>query len=339
MLKMNSLLEANQPVAFFFNGIGDHVLNLPALRALAKAFNGRLTLLYFSATQEFFFRGIPDARRIPINLRFKSWGQGRTFYRMFDAQKVSDQITGCDLFISLVPWLSKSLIELLDKLKPEVSIGFFPNYRVYLPLDFNKHSADLAFDIVRCVAPDYQFDDFAGPLIYPEGDWDKTRRITELLSPGTRVLAVHADTDPTKMWSPTCLTRALDLFLDQHPDFVVLLVGSSAPSLDACLQEDRIIPCYGLSLVNSCCLVSSADLFLGVDSCMLHVADFSRVPSVGLFGPTKSYEFGFRVGPNITIQGNESLDEIQPEQVYLALETLLDKPNQSTVWYCSKPAA
>ena len=335
MLKINGLLEANQPVAFFFNGIGDHVLNLPALRALAKVFGSKLTLLYVSASQDFFFCDLPDIRRVHIKLRYGPSDQRR----MFDAQEVADQIRGCDLFISLAPWLSESLAELLDNLKPEFSIGFFPNYKICLPLDFNKHSADLAFDIVRCIAPDYRFDDFAEPLSYPKADWDNTRRLTELLSPGTRVLAVHADTDPTKMWSAAHLARTLELFLDQHRDFVVFLVGSSAQPLDACFQEDRIIPCYGLSLVNSCCLVSSADLFLGVDSCMLHVADFSRRPGVGLFGPTKSYEFGFRVGPNITIQANESLDEIQPEQVYLALETLLDEPNQAALWYCSKPAA
>jgi ADP-heptose:LPS heptosyltransferase len=332
---MNSLLEANKPVAFFFNGIGDHVLNLPALRALAKAFKGRLTLLYVSAKQEFFFRGLPDACHIPIDLRFGTSGRRRTF----DAQKVADQITGCDLFISLVPWISQSLIELLDKLKPEVSLGFFPNYSLHLPLDFNKHSADLAFDIVQRITPNYKFEDFAQPPIYPEEEREKTRRIKELLPRGTRVLAVHDDTDPSKMWDAASLARALDLFLDEHRDFVALMIGSSDCSLEAGIHEDRIIPCGGLSLANSCCLVSSADLFLGVDSCMLHVADFSRVPGVGLFGPTQSYEFGFRVGPNITIQANESLSEIQPEQVYLALESLLAEPAQSSLWYCSKPAA
>lgn len=335
MLNMNSLLEANQPVAFFFNGIGDHVLNLPALRALAKAFGNKLTLLYVSANQDFFFCDLPETRRVPIKIRLESSRRSRTF----DAQAVADQVGKCDLFISLVPWITASLVELLDRLKPEVSIGFFSNYGVCLPLDFNKHSADLAFDIVQRIAPNYQLDDFAEPLTYPEEEWKKTRRITELLSPGTRVLAVHADTDPSKMWNAASLTKVLDMFLDDHSDFCALVVGSSAQTLDDCRHENRVIPCYGLPLVNSCCLVSGADLFLGVDSCMLHVADFSRVPGVGLFGTTQSHEFGFRVGPNITIQANESLEEIQPEQVYLALETLLTEPNQSTVWYCGKPAA
>jgi hypothetical protein len=42
---MQWLLDAKDPIAFFINGHGDRILNLPALRALAKVFQGRLSLI------------------------------------------------------------------------------------------------------------------------------------------------------------------------------------------------------------------------------------------------------------------------------------------------------
>jgi hypothetical protein len=60
------------------------------------------------------------------------------------------------------------------------------------------------------------------------------------------------------------------------------------------------------------------------------VADFARVPSVGLFGPTKAQEFGFRFGPNVTIQARESMDEIAVLEVLAALKALIERPYQRT---------
>ena len=79
-------------------------------------------------------------------------------------------------------------------------------------------------------------------------------------------------------------------------------------------------------------LVAQANFFLGVDSCMLHVADFCRVPSIGIFGPTQADEFGFRLGPNITIQADGGMRSIEVEMVRRAIESMLICPHQSETW-------
>ncbi|WP_025736064.1 glycosyltransferase family 9 protein [Mycobacterium genavense] len=71
-------------------------------------------------------------------------------------------------------------------------------------------------------------------------------------------------------------------------------------------------------------MVANADLFLGIDSCMLHAADLARVPGVGLFGPTRSATWGFRFGPHRHIDQRKMAD-ISVDAVLDALEAIADE--------------
>ena len=108
--------------------------------------------------------------------------------------------------------------------------------------------------------------------------------IKKTIPTGFRILVVHADTQEEKMWTPQLFAKAIDAVLDYFSGLVVLIVGYNPSILIGGPHASRIIPCFGLPFANSCGIVKGAHLFLGVDSCMLHVADFSLVPSVGLFG-------------------------------------------------------
>jgi ADP-heptose:LPS heptosyltransferase len=70
-------------------------------------------------------------------------------------------------------------------------------------------------------------------------------------------------------------------------------------------------------------LVGEADLFVGVDSCMLHVADLFRVPGVGLFGPTRPRQWGFRFGLHRHVVTEGDMSEIREDEVLGALEAVL----------------
>jgi len=114
-----------------------------------------------------------------------------------------------------------------------------------------------------------------------------------------------------------------------------LLVGRPERTVDTAQWRNasRVIPCYGLSLPSSCCLVAESDFFIGIDSCMLHVADMARVPGVGLFGPTNAKEFGFYIGPHIMIQADGSMDKIAVDIVAEALNQLVAAPTQAETWW------
>ena len=318
--------KSEHPVVFFINGLGDNILNLPALRALAQIFEGRLSLICSGSESLQIFDVLPLRRLIRIQVEKRDHG------REFDVKTIVEIIGNCDLFISLVPWRSSSLIQLVKELRAALSVGFFPNYDTFIPLDFDKHSAELAFDVVRLFNPSYCLQDFTAPPLYRNEALAEARCLLSSLNPGTRILAVHADTVPDKMWASAKFVATLDIFLDLHKDYSAFLVGSVPQGLDTGMYGDRVIPCYGLPFSLSQSLVTKADYFLGVDSCMLHVADFARVPGVGLFGPTRAEEFGFVVGPNVTIQAQGQMEQIEVDEVCAALESIIANPTQSTIW-------
>jgi hypothetical protein len=328
---LKKALKAEAPVVFFINGIGDNILNLPALRALGALFADRLSLICSGSDSLFVFDDLPLKRAIKIRVQKSSYG------REFDSDAVAAETGNCDLFLSLVPWHSESLTRLVEKLRPQLSVGFISNYDIRLPLNFDQHTSELAFDVVRLFDARSRLQDFTAPPCYPTEARAEARRLREELSPGAKALAVHADTGQKKMWDSVKLMQTLDTFLGLHPEFTVLLVGGRPQSLDGGLCGDRVIPCYGLPLPVSMALVTESDLFLGIDSCMLHAADFAGVPSVGLFGPTSASEFGFLVGPHIAIQAPHTMAEIEAPDVADALESLLAEPHQFTVRYLSAP--
>jgi len=328
---LRKALKAEAPVIFFVNGIGDNILNLPALRALGALFAGGLSLICSGSDSLFVFDDLPLKRAIKIRVETSASG------REFDADAVAAETGNCDLFLSLVPWHSKSLTRLVEKLRPQMSVGFFSNYDIRMPLNFDQHTSELAFDLVRLFDARSRLQDFTAPPCYPNEVRAEARKLREQLSPGAKVLAVHADTGQKKMWDGVKLMQTLDTFLGLNKEFTVLLVGRSPQPLDCGLYGDRVIPCYGLPLPISMALVTEADFFLGIDSCMLHAADFAGVPSVGLFGPTSAAEFGFIVGPHIAIQAPHTMAEIEVPDVTDALESLLAEPHQFTVRCLSTP--
>src|SRR5262245_44869753 len=95
--------DAERPAVFFCNGVGDHLLALPALRALASIFPERLTLVCRSGARRQFFSDLQTHRVVEIAM--KQRGQ----HMSFDADELAPKLSGCDLFLSLNPWHSRDL--------------------------------------------------------------------------------------------------------------------------------------------------------------------------------------------------------------------------------------
>jgi ADP-heptose:LPS heptosyltransferase len=307
-----------RPVVFFANGLGDTLLALPALRALTKLFPERLTLLcdegvHPALLTELDLMQVVESR---MHRNVPDWT------REFSFSDAAARVKECDLLISLAPWCSRSLEELMARLRPGTSVGFFDEFQVKVPLNFAQHAADLMFDIPRAFDETLRLEDYAAPPVLDVKFRKIAESIRRSIPPGFRTLVVHADTGRTKMWPANRFLQTLDAFLARHPNFIVLLVGTSPQPIDSGRYAEHAIPCYGLPLGASVTLTGMADLFLGVDSCMLHSADLHRVPAIGLFGASSPLEYGFRFTPaSIVIEG-ESMDCIQVPEVLDALELL-----------------
>jgi ADP-heptose:LPS heptosyltransferase len=306
------------------NGIGDSILNLPALRALATFFQGELTLLCGASAHAHVFRELRLRALVTTAVTASEPTRKR-----FDAPAALRAIDACDLFVSLVPWHSCDIDTLLRAWRPNRSVGFDATFDVPLRRDYTKHSAHLAFDAVTTLWPQACFASFLGAPAFDAQARDIAAGLLAALPGNMKCMVVHADTHPSKMWPPDRLAIVLDTFLNRHDDHFCFVVGSQDVGLAASVCTDRIISTIGLPLAAAQCLVAHADLFLGVDSCHLHMADFAAVPSVGLFGPTDAHEFGFLVAPHVAIQASGHMMAIEVADVLAALERVIQAPAAS----------
>jgi ADP-heptose:LPS heptosyltransferase len=311
-----NLLDAARPTLLFMNARGDHLLNLPAIRALASMFTGRLTLLCRHGAHATYFRGIDFARVFEVD------SFCRNLQYFFDAEDAAKKLGETDLFICLNPISGDSSNELLALLGCHHSIGFDETFSESLTIDYSIHSADLAFKVPQVLNPHLEISCYSSPVEFsPECDVF-SQSLFDKLPRERRVIAVHLDTKTEKMWTLHAWRELVSTLLDDDPSAYVMNVGLQPIAMRAPRLEDRVISLAALPMASAMAVLSRADLFIGVDSCFLHAADLCRIPGVGLFGPTDSHEFGFRFGPHRHVCGEGSLAEVGVGEVLDAVRSL-----------------
>jgi ADP-heptose:LPS heptosyltransferase len=230
----------------------------------------------------------------------------------------------CDLFVSLVSWHSASLAYLRDALQATATIGFDASFDVALPRIYTKHTSKLMFDAVLAIDASLRFDKFLSPRPpYSQHARDTARAIKGPLRAGLKLVAVHTETTAAKTWPAAQWGRVLHGFLKPRPEWIALLVDyqRQLPTLADADTEAQVVDATGLPLEEALCLVQHADLFVGVDSSMLHAADFGDVPSVGLFISTSAREFGFLLAPHVAIEA-ASAEAIDCNRVAEAIDAV-----------------
>jgi ADP-heptose:LPS heptosyltransferase len=205
---------------------------------------------------------------------------------------------------------------------PAHSLGYFSSNKTMVPRDFEKNTADLDFDLVNLIDPALNLADFGYAPAFSGRHRERARQLRQELPAGAKVLVVHADTKPQKMWLPEYFVNVLDLFLARHPDYVAVVIGETDLGLQTGHHADRVFTRYNLPQLTALSLVGEADLFLGVDSCMLHSADLYGIPGVSLFGPTDPVQWGFRFSRHYRdLRGADGkMENLKPWQVLEALE-------------------
>jgi hypothetical protein len=125
----------------------------------------------------------------------------------FDPLAVAHEVGECDLMISLTPWHSSSLDQLLEILSPPQSLGFSVNFGISLVPEVTRNIADVFFQVPALIEPALQIEDFLGGPVVSARYRDKAHHICSQLPDRCRILAVHADTFAPKMWSDVSLRR------------------------------------------------------------------------------------------------------------------------------------
>ena len=150
------------------------------------------------------------------------------------------------------------------------------------------------------------------------------------IKPATRVVAIHTLTQNNKQWPIGKFSQLIYKALRAHPDLAVLLVDPTDRKLDESNSSDRIIRLENGGIPMTSTFVSLCDAFVGVDSYFLHVADLSRVPSVGIFGPTEPVQWGCRFTNHAHVtsddMANISVDDVFHELTRLLGESVIHMP-------------
>jgi ADP-heptose:LPS heptosyltransferase len=311
----------------FVTNIGDAVLTLPTLRALGEMFSTPITLICPKVAFDLCFWEITprfvDTTGLPLAGTPPMLGLPE---RPFDYEVLVSEVGTVDVFIDTLPWNSLAEVimrPLLHRLAPTTTIGYSPDiYDIVVPKE-ERHAADLTFTLARLFDPSVRIENYAQPVPLRPHVQEEARSIRAAVPAGVKVLAVHADAGWTdKRWPVTRFIDLLNRFLSRHRDFVAWVVGMGHEELNVGSEADRVFSQLGLPLDLAMGLVANADLFVGIDSSMLHAADLARVPGVGLFGPTRAATWGFRFAQHRHVDMG-TMAGITVEAVLSAMEELL----------------
>lgn len=314
--------DFRNPVVFFANGVGDHLIFLPTFRALAMLFEGKITFIGLPRVKKMFFDGLPVRRVIELHLPFrslKSWNLGlhRGELEALPLNDVALRRDDVDLFISACTWHSKPIFDFMQSIAPAKTIGFFPEFNYHV--SYTGHSFDEYFFFAKLFSEDQKIESHASPPTLSKKNQATLANLKLIKDFGHKILVVHTDTKKRKMLRSDTLLKAVDLFLTNKKDYLAILVGlRHSLRLDQANNTERIIDFCRLPLELTFGIVGQSDLFLGIDSSMLHVADLYRVPGVAVFGPTAQNEWGFKFSRHVHISSPE-LDTVSELEILQAL--------------------
>lgn len=287
MMTNDLIAKIKNPCVMFSNGLGDHFIVLPAIRALAQIFAGKLTLI----TEEMSHTEVIFAE-VPFKHIHRTKHLSNDY---FDAEALAKEMGAYDAIISINPWLANGCIErLLELLNPEVAVGFYKCFPNHVPFNNKIHQADLAFSIPLYFDNTLKIDDFAYLPALPAQVKHVPDVFRQQIPEDCKVLVVHAETKVDKMWEEEKFIEVINHALENNDNLGVVLVGMKPLDLSNCRFAERVIPFDQVPFEVSWGVVSCADYFLGVDSVFLHVADLYKIPAVGLFKDESYTEFGIR---------------------------------------------
>lgn len=307
------------PFVFFDNAIGDSFIALPALRALSKLTDGRMSLITcvdkcgkinYTIFQELALKNI-------YGIKIAETEKGKEF----DPEELADLLKHADLFIYMNTWmLSPDKMKwLFDTFHPKTSVGFYKYMTLSLPFSKEVHSADLLFRFPQCFDKTLSIEDYSYPPPLPIQVNEFIADIKQKLPEDIRLLVIHADTKPDKSWPFQNYRLLLDKLMEKYPEIVVVFVGVKLPDVKSCKYYNRILE-FGQALpfIADWAFVSIADVFLGIDSAFLHIADLYQVPAISLFGPTTPLEWGIRFSKyhRCLAATHQQMENITVEDVY-----------------------
>jgi ADP-heptose:LPS heptosyltransferase len=289
-------------LAFTNFGIGDRLLTLPAMQALTHMLPGQLTVV----CDRFAAANMYSALNVRRFVEVEELCDDKIYYNI---ESLAEKLDGVDFLTVFNTWHSESTRKLLTLLNPLWSVGHFDYCKTVVPVDDRTNVVDTNFSLVQACFPGLDVATFARPQ-FSSYYHDLAKQIRSTLPQGSRVLAVHLDTNPAKMLPKSTINIVLDSFLQRHEEYFVFLLGWKDRGLEKIKNRNRVMTFIRLPFLLQCCLIEECDCFVGVDSCFMHAADLFAIPGICIYGPVHPEKWGFRFSPHVHL-GNHAASGVK----------------------------
>lgn len=296
---------------------------LPTLRALNNIFEGKLSIVYNKSKineyilSEFNFRNIIEIEFTKVNEE-----------RAFNSFELSKQMKECDLLIYLNTWINLENIQILLKNLHDLknSIGFYTCFKTQIEYSTTIHNFDLYFRMVHIFNKKLLIQDFSYPPVFNENYKKIIKEIEKNKVKNIKYLAIHFDSEPEKSLKREIYHKLLEKILENRNDIYLVPIGLEQIELSEKYEQRILYFNQPLPFIIATAYLETADFFIGVDSCFLHISDLNRIPSIGIFGPTSEVEFGFRFGINSMHISSKMgrIRDIKSHEIYKKLKQLLN---------------
>jgi ADP-heptose:LPS heptosyltransferase len=305
----------NSPVIFMCNGIGDGFLALPTIRALSHFFPNSLTIIYDAYIAPTWLYELPLKKIILVEVVRKKQNI------LFDYISVSNILQGSDLFISFNYGYHAAIYALVNLLEPKFSIGFDASFDAELYQDHCKHASEIYYEAAKLLSVHEDIKTYC----YPPKILFSIENIVKNLFSGIKnivdgeafILAIHTDTQPCKMWNQENWIIFIENFLNDFSNGIIVILGVT---FEFNIHESRVVDLTKLPIDMSMALLKQCNAFIGVDSCMLHIADLFNIASVGLFIGTSHKVYGLKYSPHYLNLVSNKKNCVSPDDALEAIK-------------------
>ncbi|MDA3798882.1 MAG: glycosyltransferase family 9 protein [Kiritimatiellae bacterium] len=272
-------------------GIGDMLLLLPLLTVLRKKFpNAEIHIVCEK-------RNVQALELADLNIRPILYNSNPfTFlatiiHTKYDIAIDTEQF---HKFSAIFAFLSGAQIRVGFKIAPKRN----PLYTHLINYDLIGYEADEFFKLLSCL--DIKKDLFPDISNVIKIDDEESKN---LIAEQGKIIVIHpsASTD-YKLWHRTRFAKLLVLMHEKYSDHKIMVVGSQDERQYAVYLRDDLeaknidIKVFNgeFSLRETALLINRAELFIGSDSGLAHLAVLLNIPSITLFGPSDAKKWGIQ---------------------------------------------
>ncbi len=326
---MSLIHHARQPLLICHALAGDLLMAVPALRALQAHYGSHIPVICGTESEHLqVFQSLGFTNLFQTTFATREPRPGETVVTpcewRFDVSNVLPHTAGCDLLINLTDSCGPAFDELARQCAIP-SVGCHANAdRPVMRAPTCRHAIEVYFEVVRALLPKAYVTNHA---YFPHRpDAAHLREVVRNEIGPHRLVALHADTKDFKMWPIDRWAGWLQRLWAAEPDTRVVLLGYPAILIEHYAIDARLHDCRDLPLTVNYEIAAMADLFVGIDSCMLHAADLCRIPSVGIF--TNDYPpecYGVYFADSVCLTGHNPPTDIEVDDVWQAYCQVRDR--------------